>query len=1711
MKRKANLRRLMAFLLSMGLMLSTYTSAFEVESEGNDSASSITDMEVEEETVYTLYLTHYFRFTVNGEGRHVQAEETIELTEADFEDGVCDISRFAYDAQQLTVTEADPLSLEVFDENQEGGARIVYSVSSGWKVVPVGESGNEGTVLRDVFQGELSDYEFVPADVIRVNVEYKYSNTGGLAGIDAASPEIVEALPVKNAEGKYELEFPLPVKVGFRIVLNPEPLNDYLVKAPTGNETPEQLREMLQNGSFNGDVEHKYIYAYQENSGNLLAEPDYTVLNKDGYGNRYSTEYNQAWNKARILAVGSDTAGYTAQACCGSNAHASHEIGNQGANALEDPKLKVTLNEAQLQNALENGLSITVSYRRNATWYTVNHWVPKDFAKENGEDLDGMVMKDEGGVTYVLLHVAREQGRVGGLTRATVKTGGVYDLLVPRAFSQKSIQSEDVNTNTGTTVDIYYEPAESYRVIFDTDHIYIPRQQVPLEDGVDFSFMDELTPTRKGYEFAGWQYINKDARPDENGEYSKDSYTPVDVVDGKYTLEITAELITQKAKLKEIDGVQVLRLYPIWREAETQVTVILWTEDLTWLDDVQATAEGGNASYYNEKYANYRNAPVTHKPGEGADYSNVGSFTMDVITDSSLVAEGDSSVLRDTIQAEVEKKFATSAKVSTGTDYSQFYTQCSFQILHETGGEMDYSTTTANADGKTMIYVYFTRNIYTLLFHYYGTAVADGASCDYAVLTNTNGFSYAGVEKIIDENGELKFNITERFENNGKWEKNQYARPSVASEAEMPVPKTITITAKYGADLRNVWPAALSEESISGNNVNMISWATTQGKYRDDAMNTASSHWDEPTIMGLYATMDEEIIADPSDPGTVHHLVAYWHWSRSYYRYNHCFELPGLDINSEGVQTISLYNDSTDLKDILYLVPANTAAITKFGFSDLLEVSYEDGKVTYGVEDGGYYAVRGYTVDGETKYYAVGRQVETVSTNAINKQNPSARSHMTRANSNADHTARYNDTDGMSWAGNVCGDKGDPYDLYFYYDRDRYTITYMAASTNKEDTELGHIDLPYGAYVTEKKYAFRLNYLDTNQAENEGGVPKYLWTYPDGGEVAVCPDRNKDGNAEWIFKGWGLGPAGVNMQWLMPDDYTPQAQTQADFYIDSDRLLYAIWSPPILTVTFHLNGGHVSSRESIAVSVPANTVYTTVGTIPRPVRNGYTLKGWYIADENGRPTDRNGQPTDTVDDMTAFSFDSVIIEDQHVVAVWATTTGELYSYNVYYVTQTVSDADKDKSFDTVTIDADGNIAESGETYYVLAKEEQTNQIYVPGTVVNLTAKLHSGYVPRETNKTLEVERSGETYNVVFHYDPQTNGGHTVKFVEAGTEKQPTPNVVMTLHVEADQTVLTPNAAALQKLKGYELVSRGDDGNYTAVTNYEDLTWIDEHGQIHKVSTLAGDDIPDTVIYLVWPIEYTITYKNASGSPAEADEALAAVTAADTPAGSVNGKNPTRYTAEDTKNPIPLINPAKVYDTESGEWYQFSHWSLGEGTTVNPGQEDGEPYTTLTIEQGTVGNLSFVANWEVITGGLTVTQTVVGELADLQKAFSFTVTLSDASISGTYGDMHFEGGVATFTLKHGEEKTAPGLPKDVTYTVTQEPDANYDTASTGDTGSIIGGETVTAVFINTRREAVNTGIHDGMDPRSAVAGLFLVLFGAGTYTVCSGRKRRRQGR
>lgn len=121
-----------------------------------------------------------------------------------------------------------------------------------------------------------------------------------------------------------------------------------------------------------------------------------------------------------------------------------------------------------------------------------------------------------------------------------------------------------------------------------------------------------------------------------------------------------------------------------------------------------------------------------------------------------------------------------------------------------------------------------------------------------------------------------------------------------------------------------------------------------------------------------------------------------------------------------------------------------------------------------------------------------------------------------------------------------------------------------------------------------------------------------------------------------------------------------------------------------------------------------------------------------------------------------------------------------------------------------------------------------------------------------------------------------------------------------------------------------------------------------------------------------------------------------------------------------------------------------------------------------------------------TGSLTVKKTVVG--GDSQREFGFTVALADGDgepASGTFGEgedaVTFTDGKATFTLKHGGEKTIAGLPVGVRYTVTEDTAEGYTTTAEGAKGTVTeAGATV--AFTNTYGTAT-----EGRDV--STAGLF----------------------
>ena len=154
-----------------------------------------------------------------------------------------------------------------------------------------------------------------------------------------------------------------------------------------------------------------------------------------------------------------------------------------------------------------------------------------------------------------------------------------------------------------------------------------------------------------------------------------------------------------------------------------------------------------------------------------------------------------------------------------------------------------------------------------------------------------------------------------------------------------------------------------------------------------------------------------------------------------------------------------------------------------------------------------------------------------------------------------------------------------------------------------------------------------------------------------------------------------------------------------------------------------------------------------------------------------------------------------------------------------------------------------------------------------------------------------------------------------------------------------------------------------------------------------------------------------------------------------------------------------VKRQEVRPNEDGKWtYDFGSWPVYD--------DSGRTYTYTVQEEPVDGYGTQVNGYDIVNGqgGLTVTKQVYS--GDKTREFRFTVTLSDKTVNGTYGDMTFIDGVAEFTLKDGESKTAARLLPGIRYTVTEERADGYGTRVEGhNPGEIPFGDTAEVLVIN----------------------------------------------
>lgn len=1097
--------------------------------------------------------------------------------------------------------------------------------------------GAQGTSGQN-YQGELSPSGDGKTGV-KVTLQYQYSSTGGMVGINAHAPETVEFFLNEDgttAPAAWSIpHFDAAVSSyhghdhenlrGFRVVLDPAPLNAFLVDPPTGTETPKELEEKLDRGDFDVDQE-KLRKAMEE-------DPEAET---------------KAWIAGRSYV--DEATGLEFQVV-DKNSHAAH-----GSDALEGPQL-IVKNPQRLQNVTPGTeITLTVNYRRDNGTYTVKHYTPKE----------GVLEPDVNAAEDWTEHESEAlSGRVGAMTRAEA-------MFIP-GFMNLAVSQQPIAADGSTVVSIYYKQDRKIRVVFDTSDCEgkTPARQT-VEIGKAVEFNDTLTPdpTKEGYIFEGWGY-----QPKGGGELilvtDAKQYDP----DAK-TLTLDEKFLTQAdcRPSEETAGMNVLRLYPKWTLGKTSVRVVFWTEDLTGTDDVDCREKDEPGSLKVQTHA--------FDDPDGAAYSNMGFYTLtNVQTNCELAVDTDAGTLNytaaddglaDALDLRTVMAGLETMKIQTsyeGPDETyalehaaDFYALSGYRVTQMEGAPKESRDGDQAANtGTTVVNVYYTRKIYQLEFIY-------GEEID--------GKPYLGKDTWGYANGHV-----------GNSDDNTLCE--VEDGQENLVPKPLVITAKYGADLRNDWPfrsdltvktKAVFDQWWKGNQFSFVSWTTTAGPYNAQARykHQQDRRSGEPTLMGVYGAMGADIIADPNDESKVHLLYGYWSEfnANNHYRYNHCYEVPGVTPEllkkQEGLETLALDEQSeSNESNVCYLLPAEGEGevldiIRGYGFDDLKKVSYATGQSSSDIQidekNGNYYGFRIY----QGKCYALARMVSVVSTNTIGSQNPSARLHMRRVNIVPDHSTLYQDGQGVASMVDTVGSATAPYELFFYYDRASYTVLYSVGS-ERGVAKLGTKTLYYGAKLSD---AYNIT-LESGASKN--GVRSVVyngryavspenpdgWTLTaEGGEVNVCPDRNLDGTKEWSFRGWSMDLAGTALL-DSPEDWQG--------VVSGDLHLYAQWEAPKYTVEFDWNGGHLAfgrDEDYKVQQISANSSIIFGGMAPTPVRSGYSLEGWNVTHR-----DLSGEREWTaVEPVEEFHLEDLLSASVKLRARWERISdAEEFTYTVRHV------------------------------------------------------------------------------------------------------------------------------------------------------------------------------------------------------------------------------------------------------------------------------------------------------------------------------------------------------------------------------------------------------------------------------------------------------------
>lgn len=154
----------------------------------------------------------------------------------------------------------------------------------------------------------------------------------------------------------------------------------------------------------------------------------------------------------------------------------------------------------------------------------------------------------------------------------------------------------------------------------------------------------------------------------------------------------------------------------------------------------------------------------------------------------------------------------------------------------------------------------------------------------------------------------------------------------------------------------------------------------------------------------------------------------------------------------------------------------------------------------------------------------------------------------------------------------------------------------------------------------------------------------------------------------------------------------------------------------------------------------------------------------------------------------------------------------------------------------------------------------------------------------------------------------------------------------------------------------------------------------------------------------------------------------------------------------------------INDIDDNASYEVSEneatYGNGQVTYYKDSNTKEQTGSVITGKMMLDSSVTFVNNYSSIT----VKNVVTGNLGDKNKEFNFKITL-DRKLTGKYGDVEFKDGVAVFALKHGQSRTAIGLPAGIEYTVEETDNNGYSVKKYNTTNSLDIGEDEQVEFVN----------------------------------------------